>query len=266
MDRVDLFFKAHASQHIAVVIGDVVKGQHLPQLGAGQRLVGIQRNAALGDNLDFARIPPCFLRAFADTFGNFLDLRRRRHVDKNPVGNFSDEFRHLRPKPRQINGQVWKARLPRELKSFASLVNLSLIFNSLTGGDFADDVDILTRPLERPVEDPAMPGGDALIGDTESEQQSSAGEILQRRRLNSQGHRTAAIYMVDGGSQFNLPGPARHRREHNDRIRAVRLPFPKSAEADLLRQFDQSRDVGRRVVSRRINLDVIDHTCLPSNS
>src|SRR5438093_1336019 len=76
----------------------------------------------------------------------------------------------------------------------------------------------------------------------------------------------STIYMVDGGSQFNLPGPARHRREHNDRIRAVRLLFPKSAEADLLRQFDQSRDVGRRVVSRRINLDVIDHTCLFSNS
>ena len=49
------------------------------------------------------------------------------------------------------------ARLPGKLKSFAGLINLAFIFDPLAGGNFADDVDIFARALERPVEDSTMP-------------------------------------------------------------------------------------------------------------
>ena len=39
VDRVDFFFEAHAAQHVAVMIGDIVEGQHLAQLGARRILV-----------------------------------------------------------------------------------------------------------------------------------------------------------------------------------------------------------------------------------
>jgi hypothetical protein len=67
------------------------------------------------------------------------------------------------------------ARLPGKLKTFAGLINLAFILDPLAGGNFADDVDVLARALERPVEDSAVPTGDTFIRYPQTEQQSTAG-------------------------------------------------------------------------------------------
>ena len=140
---------------------------------------GIERHPRLGDDLDLARIAAGFDGALAHPRGDFFDLLRRRHVDEHAVGNFADEFGHLRPETGEIDRQIGMARLPRKLKALAGVVNLALVLDPLAGGDFAHDLDIFARSFQRPVEDAAVPAGDRLVGDAETEQQPAAGKILQ---------------------------------------------------------------------------------------
>src|SRR5262249_40953739 len=89
--------------------------------------------------------------------------------------------------------------------------------------------------------------------------------ILQGRRLDSYSHWAPTIDVIDGYPQFDFLSPARNRRQHHDRVGAVRLAFPKSSEANLLGQFNQARHIGSRIVRRRIDLNVVDHVLVPSN-
>ncbi len=264
MNRAHFLVEAHAAQHVAVMIGDVVKRQHLAQLGARRVLVGVERHPRLGDDLDLARIAAGFDGAFAHPRGDLFHLRRRRHVDKHTVGDFANQFGHLRSETREINRHVGITRLPGKLKALAGGVNLPFVLDPFAGGDLAHHVDVFARALERPVEDTAMPAGDRLVGDTEPEQQAAAGQILQRRRLNAEGHRAAAVNMVNRRAQFDFFRPARHRRQHDEWVGAVRFAFPKGAEADLLGQFDEPRHVGGRIVRRGIDLNVKNHMSRPS--
>ena len=202
MDRVNFLLEAHAAQHIAVVIGDVVKSQHLAQFCARQIFVRIERHARLGDDLDLARVAPGFDRSFAHPRSDFFDLRGRRHVDEHTVGNLADELGHLRPEAGEINRQIGMTRLPRQLKALAGLIDLALVFDPFAGGDFAHDVDIFTRAPQRPVEYAIVPCGNGLVGDAEAEQQPSTREILQRRRLNPERDRAAAIDVINRGPEL----------------------------------------------------------------
>src|SRR5262245_38970343 len=105
-----------------------------------------------------------------------------------------------------------------------------------------------------------MPAGDAFVRNSQTEQQTPTGEILQGRRLDSQSHRATTIDVIDGCPQFDFLSPARNRGQHYDGVGAVRLAFPKSSEADLLGQFNQARHIGSRIVRRRIDLNVVDHS------
>src|SRR6266446_2747807 len=157
------------------------------------------------------------------------------------------------------------ARLPRQLKALAGLVNFSLVFDPLSRSDFPHDVDIFASALQRSIEDATMPTGDTLIGDAEAQKQSSSGKILQGCRLDTQRHRAAAVYMVDSRTQFDFLRPARDRRKHHDGIRAIRLPFPKGSKTDLFGQFNETRYVRSRIMRRRVDLNVVDHGPFPSN-
>ena len=81
----------------------------------------------------------------------------------------------------EIDREMRLAGLPRKLKTLAGLVNLAAVFDALARRNFADDVDIFTGALQRPVEDSSVPSCNALIGDAETEQQTPAGKVLQCR-------------------------------------------------------------------------------------
>src|SRR6266511_3103074 len=177
----------------------------------------------------------------------------------NTPSEILPKFRHLRPQAREINWQVWMARFPRELKTLAGLINLAVVLDALAGGDFADNLNILARALQWPIEHAAMPTGDGLVCHTKSQQQAPAGKILQRRGLNSQRHRAASVDMVDRRAELDGFCPARNRRKHDHWVRAVGFAFPKCAKSHLFGQHDQARHIGRRIVRRRVYLNIIDH-------
>ena len=151
------------------------------------------------------------------------------------------------------------AGLPGKLEALPRRIDLALVFDPLSGGGQANDIDVFAGAAQRAVKRASVPGGNRLVGHAEPQQKSPAREVLQGSGLDSQSDRTAAVNMINGRPHFERASARRDCRKQNQRVGAVRFAFPECAEAGLLNQRRQLHNARNGIMRSRIEFDVIDH-------
>src|SRR5215469_5547798 len=119
---------------------------------------------------------------------------------------------------------------PRKLEALPCRIDLPLIFDSLAGAGLAHDFHELANASKRPVERSSVPLGDGCVRDSQSQEQSSRGKILQSGGLNAESDGASAIDVINGSAEFEALGPRRNRGKQDHRIGAIGFTFPNGAK------------------------------------
>src|SRR3990172_3554530 len=256
--------ETHGDQHVAVVVGQVVEGEHLLQPAPRLLPVLVHAAAHLDDVLQLGRIAPRRLRSLAHAADDLSDLRGVRQVDYDSVREPPRLARHLVAQAGKVDRAAWEAGPPGEAKAVHSF-GLPVVLDPLTAGDEAHDLRVLSDAPDRPVEGAAVPGSDVRIGHAEAQDNASSGQILQRRGLDAQRDRAAAEDVVDRRAQLDALRLRRHGRKEHDGVGAVRLALPDGAKARVFRHLRQLDGGGGRIEGAGVELNVVlDHRSLPS--
>ena len=79
-----------------------------------------------------------------------------------------------------------------------------------------------------------MPAGDGRVRNAQTQEETTVREVVQGGGLDAEGHRAAAVDVVDGRAEPDGVGAGRHSRQADHGVGAVGLALPDCVEPVLL--------------------------------
>jgi len=165
------------------------------------------------------------------------DVRGRVAVAEDPVGELAGETGHLRADRGHVDARRTLGRLHLELKALDG-EDLPLEGHGLAGQDASQDRDVLAHRAHRPLVTLSVPALDVAARlQPHPQQQTAAGQLVQRRRLQRHGHGRAAPDPDHARTETEAGRLHRDRRRRTERVAERDLREPGRAEPTPLGPF-----------------------------